>query len=360
MKLSHTAKETYLTCPKKWELYYKEKLRSTQVGSALFFGLSIDEALNRMLLEKKKKLTEEEQLLMNRSPENIFKNYFTKVKILDDYIDITKSSQATYFKSDLDTSMLEPSDYSNIINHAQQSDINLQNAADVLTFIEEAQMEMKRGLDENTQSVYNYICWLSLYRKGLMLIEAYRQQIMPQIEEVFDVQKRISLPDGEDEFIGVIDVICSFVDNPGIKYICDNKTSSRAFKPDSVATSEQLAAYSEYEDISNCAFIVVEKKIRKREPRVRCNIIKDTMPIATVDDTFDKLTSVFHNINEGNFEKDYDSCFQYGRRCDYYNNCRTGDLTNLKYLKPKENKDGNKEGTRRASKASQEQSEGTE
>ena len=361
MRLSHTGKETYLTCPKKWELYYKEKLRSTLVGSALFFGGAIDEALNRMLLEKKKELTEEEQDLMDFTPEQLFEDHFRNVRILDKKLDISQSSQALYYKSDLDVTLLEPTDYSSVITFANTIDIDLQNARDVAQFIEEAQTQMKAGLDEDTQKVYNYLCWLSLLRKGYMLIDAYRKHVMPQIEEVFDVQKRISLPDENDEFIGVIDLICSFNSEPGVKYVCDNKTSSRAYKEDSVRTSEQLAAYSEHEEIRNCAYIVLEKKIRKREPKTRSDIIKDKMPESMINETFEKLTEVFYGINEEHFEKNMDACFQYGRRCEYYDYCRTGDLKNLKYMKPKEKKDGsNKKRTGGAVSSSKGKTEGSE
>lgn len=359
MRLSHTAKEMYLTCPKKWELYYKEKLRSTQIGSALFFGAAIDEALNRMLLDKKKKLTEEEEDLLSFTPEQIFENYLKNVRVLTKVINISTSSQAMYYKSDLDISLLEPSDFKEVIRFANTLDINLENVGDVTEFVTEAQEQMKAGLDEDTQRVYNQVCWFSLLRKGYMLIEAYRTQIMPEIEEVFDVQKRISLPDGDDEFVGVIDLVCSFTSEPGVKYVCDNKTSSRSYKQDSVRTSEQLAAYSEYEGNAKCAYIVVEKKLRKREPRVRCNIIKDTMPTEMVDNTFDKLTDVFHGINEGSFDKDMEACFQYGRKCEYFQNCRTGDTKNLEYVKYKEKKDGNKKGTGGTASSTQGKTEGS-
>lgn len=342
MYLSHSGKEMYLTCPKKWQLHYKERLRSTQVGSALFFGSAADEALNRLLLEKKKNLSSSDLMLMNSSVEEQFISNFSKVYIIDQYVDISKSENAMYYKSDLDLDLLEATDHKEILEFAQSLDIDLNTPQDFEVFAEECQSIMSKGsLDENTTRVYNFICWSSLKRKGLMLLEAYKQQVIPKIEEVFDVQKRISLPDGDDEFIGVIDLICSFHDEPGVKYVCDNKTSSRAYKEDSVATSEQLAAYAEYEETNKCAYIVIEKKIRKREPRVRCSIIKDTIPEETTEKTFDNLTNVFHNIKENKFDKDFDACFQYGRKCPYYDFCRNGDMKNLQYVN-KEKKNANK------------------
>lgn len=337
MKLSHSAKKCYLTCPKKWELYYKQKLRSKYVGSALVFGGAIDEALNTMLLEKKKELTKEEQELAELTPEETFLNYFKITRILNNQLDIRKSDKVYYFKSDLDLDLLQAKDHKKVLEFANELGIELKSFGDIEQFLEEVNLSLKakQRLDTETQRVYNYICWLSLYQKGLLLIDEYRKKIMPEIEEVFEVQKRISLPDGDDEFVGVIDVICSFHSESGIKYVCDNKTSSRPYKQDSVALSAQLAGYSEYEENENCAFIVLEKKLRKREPRVRSAIIKDKMPEETKDETFDELTHVFHEINEGNFEKNMDNCFQYGRKCDYFEYCRTGSLEGLEYKEKK-------------------------
>jgi hypothetical protein len=241
-----------------------------------------------------------------------------------------------YYKSDCDVELLEAGDVPEIIEVAKEYEIVLTNVADVRGFVEEVWKNLKAGLDNDTQIVYNYICWKSLYRKGLMLLDTYRDKIMPQIEEVYEIQKKVSLPDGDDELIGYIDLICSFVDEPGVKYIADNKTSSRAYKEDSVRTSEQLAVYSEYEENSKCAFIVLEKKIRKREPRVRYAIIKDDMVEGTINETFDKITITLDGINEEKFDKDYDECFQYGRKCEYYTHCRSGDMENLKYLEKKD------------------------
>jgi hypothetical protein len=162
-----------------------------------------------------------------------------------------------------------------------------------------------------------------------MLLDHYETEILPKVEEVFSVQRDVHLPDGQDEFIGYIDVEMSFKDEPGVRYVVDNKTSSRAYPEASVRESEQLAGYCEYAGTDKAAYIVLEKKIRKRHPRVRSQIIKDTIPEEQFEKTFDMLTEVSHNIKEGEFEKDFDACFQYGRKCVYYQYCRSGSKKDL-------------------------------
>jgi hypothetical protein len=341
MYLSHSAKEMYLTCPKKWQLHYQDKLRSELVGSALFFGSAFDEAQNRMLLEKKKTLDMSETLLMNQTSEETFISCFSKVWIIDQYVDIAKSEKAMYYKSDLDTELLEPKDYKEIFEFAKELKIDVSCPDSTQAFTEECQAIFKKGtVDTETQRLYNFITWLSVKNKGLLMLQAYEEQVMPLIEEVFDVQKKISLKDDDSELRGVIDVICSFHTEPGIKYVCDNKTSSRAYKEDSVSISEQLSTYAEHEQINRCAYLVTEKKLRKRSPRVRCTVIKDTISDEFINKTFDTITEVFHNIKDEKFDKDFDACFQYGRKCPYFDYCRTGEVKNLRYV-PKEKKNGN-------------------
>ena len=49
MRMSHSARETYLTCPRKYFLHYFLKLRPIRPRSPLVFGSAIDEGLNCLL-----------------------------------------------------------------------------------------------------------------------------------------------------------------------------------------------------------------------------------------------------------------------------------------------------------------------
>jgi hypothetical protein len=336
MRLSHSSKEMYLTCSKKWELHYKERLRTSEVGSALFFGNAIDEALNVMLLEKKKNLTDSDKLMLRSSPEKTFEHTLRNVYVLDKYIDVSKYEHASYYKSDFDLTLLENLDLQGIYEYAEVLELDVTNLKQLEKFLDFCHVEVKNKLEKPEKLLYNFVGWISLLKKGLLLIQEYRENILPEIEEVFDVQKEIRLDDGDDCFVGVIDVICSFNDEPGKVYICDNKTSTRAYKKDSVRTSPQLAAYCEHEDVKDAAYIVLEKNIRKKDPRVRSAIIKDTVPEKLKDETFDILTEVLHNIKEEKFDKNFDSCFAYGKKCPYFDYCRTGSYVNLKKLDKKE------------------------
>lgn len=322
IRLSHSAAEKYKTCSYMYKLHYIDKLRPEGVGSALFMGSAIDDALNYMLLEKKKKLSKDDKDFLAKydSPEDAFLKTFKTFKHNGEEIDISTSPKAEYFKSDLDTSVLEEDDYEKLREFDPEVEDHEAYIEEIQGFIKE-----KKTLDEQDQRLYNYICWLSLRKKGLLLIQAYRDDILPQIAETHSIQERVHLPnENGDSLIGFIDAVVSFVDDPNTKVVLDNKTSSTKYKDDSVATSPQLATYCEYKGLDSAAYAVVEKKLRKKEPRTRTQLIIDKVADETYDDTFDKYEEVLAGIKAEEFEKNYESgCFFFGKPCAYYRYCRS-------------------------------------
>lgn len=305
MRISHSSKETYLTCGQKWKLRYQDKLRPKTVSSALVFGSAIDEAFNHILLKKKKILTKKEKLnLANFTAAEIFERKITKGLINDEPVNFEeKPDLIEYYKSDFDAEIFQKT-----FKYLYDSEC----------------------LEEDIP--YSQKCWLTLYGKGLMIVDAYEKEILPLIEEIYSIQEKVELVDGDDIFVGYIDFVASFKDEPDVRYICDNKTSSRPYSTDSVKNSDQLASYAEYLGIKRAAYIVAEKKIRKKEPRVRINVIRDIISEEQLNITFDKISEAFYAItHDENFEKNFDSCFTFGKKCEYYNYCRTGSLKNLVY-----------------------------
>jgi RecB family exonuclease len=180
---------------------------------------------------------------------------------------------------------------------------------------------------------YNNIGWLSLYRKGEKMIEAFERDILPEIEEVFDIQKAVELiNESGDKLRGKIDFIASFKDDPSTKFIIDNKTSSGPYSVDSVKKSTQLSIYTEAENTSQAAYVVLEKKIRFKEPKVRIQIIKDSISEEQKQSVFSTIESKLNNIACAEFHKK-DSpkeCMFYGRACEFFNLCWHGRMDGLK------------------------------
>ena len=70
IRLSNTKRNKFKECSRRYDFHYNFKYRSKFLGSALFFGVAYDEALNRMLLDKKDDLTEEEIESFKENQEN--------------------------------------------------------------------------------------------------------------------------------------------------------------------------------------------------------------------------------------------------------------------------------------------------
>lgn len=330
IRLSHSAVNKYNECSEKYRLHYIEKLRTKYCSSALFFGSACDRAFERFLLEKKDVLSDEDKKLLEKDPIDIFDEQFRIAENADGKLDIAKSEYAQYFNSDIDTSLLIQDDLLEAQNWA--SELGFEEI-DVDTFVGEvkAARRAKKPLSDDETKLYNYICWMSLRRKGHILVEAYGKDIMPHILKVHTIQEKVELFEGVHNYIGFIDFTAEFVDEPNVIYICDNKTSSAPYSEDSVRESGQLASYCEFKESDKAAYVVVEKKLRKKEPRYRTQIIKDTIPEETFEKVFDNVGDVLYNIENDRFEKKADSkeCFFFGRKCDYFNVCWKNDPEGL-------------------------------
>lgn len=315
LKVSYSALQTLQECSEKYKLKYIDRYRSTKQPSALWFGLCIDEAIEILLLTKKVELSEKELTLV------LNEDYLDKFRKQMEEFKANHLLDMTFFNSDFDPLVFTLEDLSFLKT-------NYPDVDDFLQFIETE----KTNKEKTNLELFNTMHWLSLLRKGEMLLTTYKEHILPEIHEVFHIQKDIELanPTG-DILVGKIDFIASFKDDPTKVYICDNKTSSQAYKEDSVRLSEQLSIYTEALQTNLGAYVVLEKKIRIKDPKVRFSIIKDSIPDSTYEKVFTNIEKYTNMISEGNFTKKQNpkDCWSFGKICDYYDLCWKGITTNL-------------------------------
>lgn len=322
IQLSHSKVGKYQQCPKLYDYHYNQKLRSKVLNSPLFFGLACDEAINRLLLDKKKNHTESEEKLAQRDWQDVFNYHMKNATINGKRVDPTTYHLMQYSKSDFDADIIRPEYFQELGQDKEFCEAH----------IEWYHVEMKKKspkISKEDRELFNLINWYSLYSKGMMIVEAYEKEVMPQIHEVFEIQKYISLPnENGDTIIGYIDFIASFVDDPDRKYIIDNKSSSSPYKAQDLDESDQLHTYSEAENIPDICYIVYEKNIRKKEPRVRITIWKGEASEDHIEKVFDNYEEVLHNIKEEKFDKNMKSgCFFFGRPCIYKSICHHGEMS---------------------------------
>lgn len=323
IKLSNSATNTLKECGKYYEYHYIDRIRPITTGSALVFGIAMDNALNDLLMAK---LKTDYKILDYKDS---FLKSLSTVTINDQSFNAKDCEFIQYSKSDIDLSLLEQTDINDIDKY--DAILSFQTIPEFIEWYQD-----RKPNDVGSIKTYNYIAWHCLYRRGLMLIDAYIADIYNKIEYVESIQEKVSLPNPEgDEIVGVIDAIIKFKDDDKI-YICDNKTSSLPYKDTDLTYSKQLATYAEYKANFNVAYLVVEKKIRKTEPRTRTQILKGTLTDNHISKTFQDYQHSLEVIKSGQFDKNESKCYNwYGRPCVYLQYCKYNKSAGLVKLEKK-------------------------
>jgi len=123
----------------------------------------------------------------------------------------------------------------------------------------------------------------------------------------------------------------------GRKLLMDLKTSSNPklyYPSDSTTKSRQLGIYSQEEGVKDVAYLIADKKIRARDPRVRLSFVEGVITEEHLDDIFAEIEEVTEEIKEKlpkgekAFAKNLDSCNQFSG-CEYRNFCQHGSKKGL-------------------------------
>jgi transcription termination factor NusB len=336
LRVSHSAKDVYTSCSEKYRLQYIEKLRGPKITSSLFFGSALDEAFSRLLIDKKQELTEKEKLLLPYTPEELF---YQKMMVTNhpqkrgENVTIPFYTHADYYATDFEPELINKDIVADIAS--REATLNWDKTA-ILKFMENCQAikKEKKRLNEEDYKLSNYITWLTLVEKGYLMVDAYRTQIMPQINEVVSIQKEIEITNEYGDIIpGFIDFEADFVDNIGTIYVCDNKSSKDAYPADSVINSPQLSTYCEAVARTHAAYVVIRKKLFKKGAKIQTQVVKSIIPEKTLQATFDDFENVVNNITAEKFEKNFNACFSYGRMCPYFALCKHNNAEGLVSLK---------------------------
>lgn len=335
--LSHSARGKYDHCPRMFDLHYNEKLRPAGSTSALLFGSAIDKACENYMLDR-----------VPLRARAIFKEEWKKLQ--------EEEHEAFEFhNNDFDHELLVQPD-----NELLLKDTIYTSVSDLV----------KAGEDKER---IDYARWISMYRKGGLLVNKFIEWVDENVAEVLGCQVKIEL---EDENGNTVPGLADFVikihgyDKP---ILIDLKTAARYYERNSVKESEQLALYyyylknSIYPDMERAAFLVLNKQIKKNRTKTctkcghvthgreqtcaaggkgknRCNgeftididpevvlqYIHDEIPQDFIEATIEKFNLRVKDIEAKKFEPNWEGCDRYfGRECPYKQYCLTGCMTGL-------------------------------
>lgn len=312
--LSNSQVDTYLTCQRRWYLYKVLKLRPAFKASPLYFGSNLDATIEAYLLDKSLDWRE------------YYKEYITKFEVNSKDKTIPKDILDLRFGAgDCDDKLI---DQDSLDAYCDSQDIENVDAKEFLLYCKGLRKK-KQALDETEQKIFNYCAFLTLREKGLLLLEKLIEWLDENVVELVAAQKKIEIEnENGDKFIGYLDFIVKLKD--GRTVLIDLKTSSNPnlyYPEDSASKSRQLGIYSQEESIPDVAYLIADKKIRIREPRVRLKVVEGIITDEHLDDIFFEIEEVTSEIKEklpegiGAFEKNLDSCMNFGG-CTYRGYCK--------------------------------------
>lgn len=357
-RLSHSQVNKYSECGKAYELHYKKKWRTKEQSAALLFGTAIDKAC--------------ENYLHNKDPveaQEVFIQFWGEQELNGKSTKLHNCTEIIYSNNDLDLELLSESDYDTIIKTHSIKDV-LATIDDILQ--RKDQVGFKK-LSENDKQILNLVNWLSMRKKGRLMLSAAIKWIDGNVVETLGTQVKVDLENEEgDGILGFADLVAR-VKGHDKPIVLDFKTSARAYEENAVTTSPQLALYvfslkHKYENTNSAGFVVFQKNIRKNKEKTcsvcghdgsggrhkkcdntikgeRCNgewnekinpeaIVQ--VLINEVDEFFQmQVVENYNEINKGIkaqvYPRNWKSCVQYNGTvtCPYYNYChqnKTNDI----------------------------------
>lgn len=351
-RLSHSAISKFQTCSKAYYYHYKERLREKVKSGALVFGSAIDDSLNALLKDQSTDVF------------SVFDKSFTFTELNKKQVYVPDSENIVYAESDFDDELLTEEDFEKLKKYGYNGSV------ECITNIGKLKSEKGwKNLPSEEKQLYNMANWLSMRRKGHLMLSSYKEEILPRIKKVLTVQKLISISNGEgDSIIGYVDAVVEWED--GRIVVFDHKTSSRQYEKDSVLTSPQLILYiyalKEEYNTRDAGFIVMQKNIIKNRKKVcsvckyraekgsrhktcsnligkkRCNsewietidpkcdinFIIDTIPERAEDIVMENYTNISDLIKNGVFVRNLNAC-KSPFLCPFINLCWKNDASDL-------------------------------
>lgn len=334
LTLSYSRVDTYLSCGQKYKLQYIDYIIPSHIPSPFILGGSIDDATSHILFDKAKG-----DLYVPFNKQDMVDDFRRKLEYYtfqNEQIYVPTSPLIKYAKADIDTSLLTESDIGYIQAYADTFKVDIDSIDD---FVDHCFTTLKGGrdkLDTELLSIYNLIAWRSLHNKGLMMLDAFKVWADENVIETHSIQKKIEIENLEgDKFIGYLDFEATMKD--GNKYTMDLKTASNPtaqYKDNCIDTALQLHIYAEQTN-KKVGYIILDKNIRKKEPRTRVRELYGKVTEEMLDNSFDLIDDVMVDIKAEKFEKNKNACNDYSG-CQYRKLCWENSMAGLEKRKDKE------------------------
>jgi hypothetical protein len=337
--ISYSSASRFKECAQKF--YYSKQYKTTINASALFFGKAVEAGIDA-LVEDQGLTTAFKTFKQDwhTSPANQFDNE----RVLFD------SSEMFYYASDYDKNLL--------IQHEKILQVwlsEIYQTSEVLGWeiiVKKVQDQIKKEekIEAKDRQFYHRVMWLCCRQRGIHLIQAFYEQILPNIEEVVSSQERISIKNADgDEAIGYVDYIFKYkgYDQP---IVFDLKTAGRPYTQHELDTSDQLRLYAAAKKLNNIGYLILLKKISfekscdqcdhirenyrlkkcskckkgtysKSKPKPKTQIMIKTLETREVEDMVEDYSNILTAIKNKVTWKNPKSCNNFNKKCEFYDLC---------------------------------------
>lgn len=258
MRSSYSQNSLYRSCSEMWHIKYVRKYTSPVLGASLNFGTAIDVAIDRFLAGKELDYikTFDQEWTSSTSMYGATTTVFDNPNIV-------------YSNADFDEDVLLDEDRTTILNWI--TELNLvsdKTIVELYTDISERKKESRKSISDNELLYFNRCSYISLRRKGHLMLHSFNEQFVPLIEEVLSVQSNSSITsyDGKDTISGKLDFVLR-LKGYDLPIILDLKTSAKKYTQEQIDNSEQLAIYAAMEadnyKTDLIGYVVLPKAINK-------------------------------------------------------------------------------------------------
>lgn len=245
MRTSYSQNSTYISCPKHWDMSYNDKWEADSEGASMYFGSAVDAAVTDMLMAKPDWL-------------QTFYDRWNKAYSFGQATQIFDNPDIIYGYKDFDEHVLEDKDFTQILNWAIQLNLaaNIVLNAPPNTIPKKELVELYKNIaalkknpyksPTNDEMVFfNRVSWLSMKRKGKILLNAFNTQFLPKVKRVISTQQRASLTDPVtgDSIVGFIDMVLE-IEGYSKPVIFDLKTAGMPYSQEDIDLTQQLTLYA--------------------------------------------------------------------------------------------------------------------
>lgn len=358
-QLSHSAVSKYQLCPRSYRYHYVDRLRERTTSGALLFGSAMDSGINSLLASKK---GEDYKAVFEKAWN------FNRIGKREEYL--PDNEKIVYAASDFDRDLLDSDDKIKLLEKAKENGYGVDIFGTYADIAEKKKQVGWKNLTPGARQFFNFANWLSMRRKGYLMLSAYIEKVLPKIRRVLASQKKIQITNAEgDTIIGYVDLVVEWED--GRIIIFDNKTSSMEYAEDAVLVSPQLALYmyalEEEFGTRNAGFIVMRKSILKNkkklclvcgyqaergarhktcsnepggkrcgaewqeeiDPEVDMQILIQEIPPRTEEIVLENYNDINQLIKQEIFPRNFNSCHAFGSTCAFYKLCFQNDDSEL-------------------------------